>query len=125
MGEPAVWAVCCDAVCPGVFLQKAALRSAAVLGRYAERGRVYNWIMEGKEMKMLSLVEELEENEYPGRGIVIGVSEDGKKAVTAYFIMGRSGNSRNRIFVQEGKESGPRLLILPDWRIPALLFMRR
>lgn len=60
--EPAVWAVCCDAVCPGVFLQKAALRSAAVLGRYAERGRVYNWIMEGKEMKMLSLVEELEEN---------------------------------------------------------------
>ena len=101
--EPAVWAVCCDAVCPGVFLQKAALRSAAVLGRYAERGRVYNWIMEGKEMKMLSLVEELEENEYPGRGIVIGVSEDGKKAVTAYFIMGRSGNSRNRIFVQEGE----------------------
>jgi hypothetical protein len=54
-------------------------------------------------MKMLSLVEELAENEYPGRGIVIGVSEDGKKAVTAYFIMGRSGNSRNRIFVQEGE----------------------
>ncbi len=101
--EPAVWAVCCDAVCLGVFLQKAALRSAAGLGRYAEHGRVYNWIMEGKEMKMLSLVEELAENEYPGRGIVIGVSEDGKKAVTAYFIMGRSGNSRNRIFVQEGE----------------------
>ncbi len=54
-------------------------------------------------MKMLSLMEELAGNEYPGRGIVIGVSEDGKKAVTAYFIMGRSGNSRNRIFAQEGE----------------------
>lgn len=85
--EPAVWAVCCDAVCLGVFLQKAALRSAAGLGRYAEHGRVYNWIMEGKEMKMLSLVEELAENEYPGRGIVIGVSEDGKKAVTALSLI--------------------------------------
>ncbi len=40
---------------------------------------------------------------YPGRGIVIGRSEDGTKAVTAYFIMGRSENSRNRIFVEEGE----------------------
>src|SRR5699024_1532498 len=40
---------------------------------------------------------------YPGRGIVIGKSEDGKKAVTAYFIMGRSENSRNRVFVEDGK----------------------
>lgn len=54
-------------------------------------------------MKMLSLAQELKENTYPGRGIVIGKSPDGKKAVTAYFIMGRSGNSRNRIFAVEGE----------------------
>lgn len=50
-------------------------------------------------MKMLSLENELKENAYPGRGIVIGKSADGKYAVTAYFIMGRSENSRNRVFV--------------------------
>lgn len=54
-------------------------------------------------MKMLSLEQELKENAYPGRGIVIGKSPDGKKAVTAYFIMGRSSNSRNRIFAVEGE----------------------
>lgn len=54
-------------------------------------------------MKMLSLEQELKENAYPGRGIVIGKSADGKKAVTAYFIMGRSSNSRNRVFVTEGE----------------------
>lgn len=54
-------------------------------------------------MKMLSLAQELTENAYPGRGIVIGKSPDGKKAVTAYFIMGRSSNSRNRIFAVEGE----------------------
>ena len=54
-------------------------------------------------MKMLSLMQELKENAYPGRGLVIGRSADGKKAVTAYFIMGRSVNSRNRIFVTEGE----------------------
>ncbi len=54
-------------------------------------------------MKMLSLEQELKENAYPGRGIVIGRSEDGKKAVSAYFIMGRSSNSRNRIFAVEGE----------------------
>ena len=53
-------------------------------------------------MKMLSLEQELKGNSYPGRGIVIGKSEDGKYAVTAYFIMGRSENSRNRVFVTEG-----------------------
>ena len=53
-------------------------------------------------MKMLSLEQELKGNAYPGRGIVIGKSEDGKYAVTAYFIMGRSENSRNRVFVTEG-----------------------
>ena len=40
-------------------------------------------------------------NSYVGRGIVIGKSEDGKKAVSAYFIMGRSANSRNRVFTQK------------------------
>ncbi len=52
---------------------------------------------------MMSLKEELTGNSYPGRGIVIGRSEDGNYAVTAYFIMGRSANSRNRVFVEEGE----------------------
>ena len=54
-------------------------------------------------MDMISLAQELQENAYPGRGIVLGRSEDGTKAVAAYFIMGRSENSRNRIFVEEGE----------------------
>lgn len=54
-------------------------------------------------MNRLSLAQELSDNAYPGRGIVIGRSEDGTKAVTAYFIMGRSANSRNRIFATEGE----------------------
>ena len=52
---------------------------------------------------MLQLDQELRNNAYPGRGIVIGRSACGKYAVTAYFIMGRSSNSRNRIFVTEGE----------------------
>ena len=54
-------------------------------------------------MTTFSLEKELKENSYPGRGIVIGRSADGKHAVTAYFIMGRSENSRNRIFVEDGE----------------------
>ena len=54
-------------------------------------------------MQMLSLENELKENSYPGRGIVIGKTPNGKHAVTAYFIMGRSENSRNRVFVEEGE----------------------
>ncbi len=54
-------------------------------------------------MEKISLVKELAGNTYPGRGIVIGKSGDGKYAVTAYFIMGRSENSRNRIFVTQGE----------------------
>ena len=53
-------------------------------------------------MNVLSLEQELKQNAYPGRGIVIGKSENGKYAVTAYFIMGRSENSRNRVFVEDG-----------------------
>lgn len=52
---------------------------------------------------MLKLDQELRNNEYPGRGIIMGRSCDGRYAVTAYFIMGRSVNSRNRIFVEEGE----------------------
>ena len=52
-------------------------------------------------MNMLSLANELNSNTYPGRGIIIGKTKDGKKAVTAYFIMGRSNNSRNRVFVED------------------------
>ncbi len=54
-------------------------------------------------MEMLSIGKELQENAYPGRGIIIGKTPDGTKAVTAYFIMGRSENSRNRVFVTEGE----------------------
>ena len=54
-------------------------------------------------MNILSLETELKGNSYPGRGIVIGKSKDGNYAVTAYFIMGRSENSRNRIFVEDGE----------------------
>ena len=50
---------------------------------------------------MIDLAKALNENSYPGRGIVLGRSEDGKKAVVGYFIMGRSENSRNRVFVEE------------------------
>ena len=79
-------------------------------------------------MKRLSLEAELKGNSYPGRGIVIGKSDDGKYAVTAYFIMGRSETSRNRIFAEEGegirtqafdesKLSDPRLIIYAPVRV--------
>ena len=55
-----------------------------------------------KDKKMADLEKILREVSYPGRGITIGRSADGTKAVIAYFIMGRSSNSRNRIFVTEG-----------------------
>jgi len=54
-------------------------------------------------MKVKSVAQELHNNSYPGRGIIIGKSPNGKQAVMAYFIMGRSENSRNRIFVEEEK----------------------
>lgn len=53
-------------------------------------------------MKRENLAALLGANSYPGRGIVIGAHEDGAHAVVAYFIMGRSENSRNRIFVEDG-----------------------
>ena len=54
-------------------------------------------------MKKISIFEDVAGNAYPGRGIVVGKTKDGKSAVVAYFIMGRSTNSRNRIFVEDGK----------------------
>ena len=54
-------------------------------------------------MEMISLEQELQRNAYPGRGIILGTSADGTKAAAAYFIMGRSENSRNRVFVEDGE----------------------
>ena len=79
-------------------------------------------------MKKINIYDELKANAYPGRGIVIGKSKDGKKAVTAYFIMGRSVNSRNRVFVEDGcgirtqafdpsKLSDPHLIIYAPVRV--------
>ena len=79
-------------------------------------------------MKTLNIYEELANNSYPGRGIIIGKSADGKSAVTAYFIMGRSVNSRNRVFTptEDGikteaadpsKLSDPHLIIYAPVRV--------
>lgn len=51
--------------------------------------------------KINNIYELIKDNSYVGRGIIIGKSKDGKKAVTAYFIMGRSANSRNRVFTEK------------------------
>lgn len=64
-------------------------------------------------MKTLDLSALLRANSYPGRGIVLGKTPDGKKAVMAYFIMGRSENSRNRIFVETEDGTARRPLIRP------------
>ena len=68
-------------------------RSTAA-GRKTTHRRIY--------MNYISLDKELNSLAYHGRGIVIGKSPDGKKAVIAYFIMGRSVNSRNRVFIEDG-----------------------
>ena len=53
-------------------------------------------------MKIADIKSELSSTTYPGRGILVGKSEDGKKAVAAYWTMGRSAGSRNRVFVEDG-----------------------
>ncbi len=79
-------------------------------------------------MKTLDLKTLLSENAYPGRGIVLGKSPDGKNAVIAYFIMGRSVNSRNRVFeatadgirtkaFDESKLTDPHLIIYAPVRV--------
>ena len=55
-------------------------------------------------MQKQSIAALLSQNSYPGRGIIVGLTPDGTKAVTAYFIMGRSENSRNRVFREEGRD---------------------
>ena len=73
-------------------------------------------------MKAVNLTHYLANNSYPGRGILVGKSQDGTKAMIVYFIMGRSENSRNRIFVEtadgiqtkaydESKMTDPSLII--------------
>ena len=52
---------------------------------------------------MVAMIKELANNTYPGRGIIVGLSPNGENAVLAYFIMGRSVNSRNRIFLEDGQ----------------------
>ena len=53
-------------------------------------------------MKIADIKSELSSTTYPGRGIIVGKSEDGKKAVASYWTMGRSAGSRNRVFVEDG-----------------------
>ena len=64
-------------------------------------------------MKVSTIANELNSLAYHGRGIMIGKSADGKKAVTAYFIMGRSVNSRNRVFAE--KENGEVIIYPHDY----------
>ena len=73
-------------------------------------------------MEMLNLEKELQSNSYPGRGIIIGRSADGTKAVTAYFIMGRSENSRNRVFVEDGEGIRTQVHLSRTDRIILLVF---
>ncbi len=75
-------------------------------------------------MKMLSLEEKLKSNSYPGRGIVIGRTKDGTKAVAVYFIMGRSSNSRNRLFVADGEGIRTQAFDLSRLEDPSLIIYR-
>lgn len=95
---------------------------------FVHNGREKEILQERYGMKPAVLSEKLKGNEYPGRGIIMGRSEDGRYAVTAYFIMGRSENSRNRIFVTDGegirtqafdpsKMKDPSLIIYPPVRV--------
>ena len=61
-------------------------------------------------MRTTDLFEYLEQNAYPGRGIVLGTTPDGTKAALAYFIMGRSAGSRSRAFVKNGNDLGIHML---------------
>ena len=81
-------------------------------------------------MKRFDLADLLHSNDYPGRGIVLGKTPDGQHAAIAYFIMGRSVNSRNRVFVSqpdggiitraydESKMTDPSLIIYAPIRVP-------
>ena len=102
--KPTVWAYMLGQwafLCSNIKILR---KNYTVINNTVSFHRVYRLSKKGEKfMEMLSLTKELKENAYPGRGIVLGKSEDGKKAVAAYFIMGRSENSRNRVFVEEGE----------------------
>ncbi len=102
--KPTVWAYMLGQwafLCPNIKILR---KNYTVINNTVSFHRVYRSSKKGEKfMEMLSLTKELKENAYPGRGIVLGKSEDGKKAVAAYFIMGRSENSRNRVFVEDGE----------------------
>ena len=85
-------------------------------------------------MNSISVEKALKGNPYPGRGIILGKSEGGKNAVAVYFIMGRSENSRNRIFLEDGddvmiktfdesKVSDPSLIVYYQTVIKQILFI--
>ena len=72
-------------------------------------------------MKRKDMKAEIASTSYPGRGILIGRSEDGKKAVIAYFIMGRSENSRNRVFEPVGDDLRTRAFDESKMQDPSLV----
>ena len=93
-----------------------------------DRKSNYNHFRRIYSMQMKSIEKQLQQNAYPGRGIIIGKSANGKYAVTAYFIMGRSVNSRNRVFTETedgikteaadpSKLSDPHLIIYSPVRV--------
>lgn len=70
---------------------------------------------------MRTIAEELSSSTYPGRGIIIGLTPDGGRAVTAYFIMGRSENSRNRVFKEDGQGIRTQAFDLAKLEDPSLI----
>jgi IMP cyclohydrolase len=106
------WATCiwdAQAVflyCNSVVMHSVNLRRVMIFTHMActasYAGCASNFFTRKERTIMTDLQKELSGNSYPGRGIVIGTSADGKYAVCAYFIMGRSVNSRNRVFVTDG-----------------------
>ncbi len=79
-------------------------------------------------MEKINLNEYLAANEYPGRGIAVAKAPDGRQMFIGYFIMGRSENSRNRVFdpvPERGAASAPWLPTPTSWRTPASLFIIR
>jgi hypothetical protein len=99
VNKPTVWAVLsARQVCPFFIAGHTAVDSLSILCLH----NVGIYLEESMETNLSSLAALLRANAYPGRGLMIGKSEDGKKAVFVYFIMGRSKNSRNRVFAEDG-----------------------
>ncbi len=109
-------------------METAAARRFAFLRKQACGGKRMCKNQGGRILNCYTIEQTLGSNAYPGRGILLGKSEDGINAVIAYFIMGRSENSRNRIFVEDGtgirteafdpsKMSDPSLIIYSPVRV--------